>query len=293
MPAARIRRTMMITPGNRAERLAKAAALPVDAIVFDLEDGVAPPEKPAARANIAKAMPKLPFAGRERVVRINAVGTADYALDMDALPYAALDSVFVPKVETGDQLRTLARRLAAEETRIGRDQPIGIIATIETPRGLLRALEIADAHPRTTALFFGSGDYSAETGSAVTERALAMPRAMIVAAAAAAKIQAIDAAYFTDVKDAAATRADAVIAKELGFVGKLLFHPNQIAVCNEVFTPSPAEIARAKRLVAAFSEARARGHGTAVIDGEFVAIDILLMAERTLATAAKAGIDLG
>ena len=168
---------------------------------------------------------------------------------------------------------------------MARARPIDIVATIETPRGLLRALEIADASPRTSALFFGSGDYTAATGSAVTERTLAAPRAIIVAAAAAARLQAIDAAFFAAVKDADATRADAVIARELGFAGKLVFHPNQIAPANAVFSPSAAEIARAERIITAYAEATARGHGTAVVGGEFVAVDIFLMAERLLATA--------
>ncbi|NJO23050.1 MAG: hypothetical protein HC868_08970 [Sphingomonadales bacterium] len=103
-------------------------------------------------------------------------------------------------------------------------------------------------------------------------------------------LQAIDAAYFASVKDADATRTDALLAKELGFCGKLLFHPNQIAVCNEVFSPSRAEIARALRIIAAWDAAQKAGHGTAMADGQFIAVDIALMAKRTLAVAGQAGL---
>ncbi|MDX2156415.1 MAG: CoA ester lyase [Hyphomicrobiaceae bacterium] len=285
----RIRRSLLITPGDRPERIAKSAGLPADGIVLDLEDGVGPEQKPAAREAIAKALATLDFGHRERLVRVNAVGTADYAADLATLDVARLDALFVPKVESADQLRTLAAWLdAAEQRATQRAHPVEIVATIETPRGLLRALEIADATTRTTALFFGSGDYTAATGSAVTERALAVPRALVVAAAATVRIEAIDAAWFVSVKDVAATRVDAMIARELGFAGKLVFHPDQIAVANEVFTPTAAEVARAERQIAAYEAARRDGRGTAYVDGEFIAIDIAAMAERVLARSRQA-----
>ena len=275
----------MLTPGNRAERIAKAAGLPVDGVAVDLEDGVGPDQKAEARAAMVTAFRTLDFGPRERIVRINAVGTEAFEADIQALPAGLIDTVFVPKVEDGEQLRRLDEALDRAERDAGRAYPLDVIATIETPRGVLKALDIADAGRRTSALFFGSGDYSAATGQMVTERALAVPRATVVAAAAAAGLQAIDAAYFTAVKDADATRADALVARELGFDGKVIFHPNQIAPCNSVFSPAPAEVARAERIVAAHREALARGEGVAYVDGEFLAIDIVAMAERIIARA--------
>jgi citrate lyase beta subunit len=279
---------MLITPGDRPERLARAVTLPADSVVFDLEDGVGPAQKPAARACIGEALRTLDFAGRERVVRTNAATTPDFKADLAALPLDNIDAIFLPKAENPSDVRTLAAWLDNNEP--ARARPIDIVVSIETPRGLLQALAIAEASPRASALFFGSGDYAMATGSAVTERSLAVPRALIVAAASAAGLQAIDAAYFASVKDASATRADALLAKELGFCGKLLFHPNQIEVCNEVFSPSPAEIDRARKIVAAWEAAQRAGHGTAVADGQFIAVDIALMAERTLAIARQAGL---
>ncbi len=275
----------MLTPGNRAERIAKAAGLPVDGVAVDLEDGVGPDQKAEARAAMATAFQTLDFGPRERIVRINAVGTEAFEADIQALPAGLIDTVFVPKVEDGEQSRRLDEALERAERDAGRARPLDVIATIETPRGMLKALDIADAGQRTSTLFFGSGDYSAATGQMVTERALQVPRATVVAAAAAAGVQAIDAAYFTAVKDADATRADALVARELGFDGKVIFHPNQIAPCNAVFSPEPAEVARAERIVAAHREALARGERAAYVDGEFLAIDIVAMAERIIARA--------
>ncbi|MGE0769955.1 MAG: CoA ester lyase [Hyphomicrobiaceae bacterium] len=287
----RLRRSLIITPGDRPERIAKSATLDADAVVLDIEDGVGPEEKPAARKSIMEALASLDFGRRERSVRVNAVGTAEHDADLAALDVKHIDSLFVPKVESAEQLQRLAAWLdAAEQKSPRRERPVEIIATIETPRGLFNALTIAEATERTTALFFGSGDYTAATGSAVTERTLAVPRALIVAAAAAQRIEAIDAAYFVSVKDVDATREDALIARELGFSGKLVFHPGQIAVANDVFTPTAAEIERARRIIQAYAAARAEGRGTAYVNGEFIAVDIALMAERTLARARQAGL---
>lgn len=286
MPApSRLRRSLLITPGHQPDRIRKAAGLDADGIVLDIEDGVSPPDKPKARETIRQAFATLDFGLRERIVRINAVGTAEYAADLQAIELGSIDALFVPKVETADQLRDLTRFLDAAEAASPRRRPVEIIATIETPRGLLRALDIADASPRTTALFFGSGDYTAATGSAVTERSLAVPRALIAAAAAAVRIDAIDAASFVAVKDAEAAHADALIARELGFAGKLIFHPNQLAPVNAVFSPSSAELAHARNVIQAYEAARKEGRGTAVVDGTFIAIDIVLMAERVLQRA--------
>ena len=278
----RLRRSLLITPASQPQRLAKACGLPADGVVLDLEDGVGEAEKAAARRNLQEGLAALDFGWRERIVRVNAARSAHLAADLQCLDVTLIDAIFLPKAETVQDVRALADWLDDAEAQRGLARQIEIIATIETPRGLLSALAIAEASARTTALFFGSGDYTAATGAKVTERALAVPRALIVAAAACAGIEAIDAAYFTAVKDAEATRADAVVARELGFSGKLVFHPNQIAPVNDVFSPDAAEVARAERIVAAYAGAKAAGQGTAFVDGEFIALDIALMAERLL-----------
>ena len=279
---ARLRRSVMITPGHRRERLEKAATLAADSLVFDLEDGVALHRKAEARANIAAVLQEVDFGRRERGVRINAVGTADFALDLARLPWERLDAVLVPKVEGPEALRELDARLS----RLAPD--IAVIATLETPRGVLSALAIADASPNLAGLFFGPGDYTLQTGGALTRRGLEFPRATIVAAAAAVGAQAIDAPYLLGLRDVEGTRMDAEAARELGFSGKVVFHPDQIAPVNAAFTPTPAEVARARRFVAAWRAASARGEAMALVDGEFIAMDLVPRMERVIALAEEA-----
>ena len=280
MREARLRRSLLITPGNRPDRMRKAVALAADSIVFDLEDAVPPGSKQEARRMIAEAVRDVESGNRELCVRVNAIGTPDLDMDLASLPLEAIDALMIPKVERAAELADLDRRLDDLERAAGRDNPVELIVTLETPRGILQALEVADASRRASALFFGSGDYSAATGCALTAAALHGPRGTVVAAAAAAGLQAIDAAFITAVKDAEATRLDARIARELGFSGKLVFHPAQVGVVNEVFSPTPEETRWADHVISVHRDAVADGRGTAFVDGTFVAIDIVLTAER-------------
>lgn len=279
----RLRRSLMLTPGHRAERLAKAVTLAADSLAFDLEDGVPPARKAEARAVIAEALRTLDFGRRERVVRVNAIGSPDFEADLAALPLDRIDAIMVPKVESAAELQALDARLA--------DHPgLGTIVMLETPRGVLRALDIAEASRRTLALFFGPGDYTLQTGGSLTPATLAMPRAVIAAAAGAAGIQALDAPYLLGLRDAEGTRADAEIARELGFSGKVVFHPDQIAPVNAVFTPDARTVAHAERYVAAFREAAARDENVAYVDGEFIAMDLVPRMERIIAIAREAAL---
>lgn len=286
----RVRRSILITPGHIEARLAKAVTLDVDAVAFDIEDGVPPEHKESARTTIAKALTGLDFGGRERIVRVNAIGTDALEQDLAALPLDRIDTLFIPKAPNAAAVQALDALLGDAERAAGLARPLPLILTIETGEGLLNVGDIARASGRAAALFFGSGDYAAETGCRITPETMQVPRALIAAAAGMAGIQAIDAAYFLDVKDAEATRIDAARARDFGFSGKLLFHPNQIAVTNAAFTPSPAEVARAEKIIAAYEDAKRRGEGTAVVDGEFIAIDMLPPARRVLAVARHAGV---
>ncbi|ARP92269.1 hypothetical protein CAL14_19890 [Bordetella genomosp. 9] len=285
MPEPRLRRTLLMTPGNREDRLRKAATYAADALVYDLEDGVPPGQKARARECVAAVLAERASNGTERCVRINPLQSGLGAEDLAALPLDRIDSIMVPKVESADALRDIDAWLARSGADRGRQRPIELIALIETPRGVLRALDIADATPRTSALFFGSGDYTSALGAALDAATLQYPRCVIAAAAAAAGIQAIDAAFFLDVKDAQAARQDALTAKALGYAGKVVFHPNQIAAVNDAFSPTADEIARARRIVQAYEDQARRGHGTGVADGMFVAVDLVPPARRLLAIA--------
>jgi citrate lyase beta subunit len=274
----------MITPGHRPERLAKAVGLAADSLIFDLEDAVPPARKVEARAVVAQALTELSFGRRERAVRLNAIGSADFIADMAALPWARIDAVMLPKVERAEDLQQLDAALDAAAP--GRD--IAVIATLETPRGILNALQIADASPRLAAFFLGPGDYTMQTGGRITPRVLEFPRQMLVAAAGAVGAQALDAPYLADLRDVVATRHDAEAARELGFSGKVVFHPDQIAPVNDAFTPSTEEVAKAKRYIAAFQEAAAKGENLAYVDGTFIAMDLVPNMERIVALAEAA-----
>ena len=282
----RLRRSMLMTPGHRPERLHKALACGADAVVFDLEDGVPPGQKAAARAAVAAVLREVSARARagevELCVRVNALSSGLAAEDLAALPLHDIDALFVPKVESAHEVQALQALLPA-------DSPAALqfVLTLETPRGMLRALEIAEASPRTTALFFGSGDYTAATGGARTPLGLLHPRSVVAAAAAAVGAQAIDAAYFEDLRDEAATRADAQAARELGFAGKVVFHPVQVPVVNAVFAPTAEEVLHARQLLQAWDEAQARGTGTALAGGVFVAVDLVEPARRLLRRAAR------
>ena len=275
-----------MTPGNRPDRLRKAPGYGADCLVFDLEDGVPPDAKAEARACVAAVLRELEPDGRERCVRINSLASGWGAEDLANLPLALVDSIMVPKVESAAELLEVQRQLQALGCDRGRARPLELVATLETPRGILQALPIADACDRTTAIFFGSGDYTAATGATITGTTLLYPRSVVAAAAGAAGIQAIDAAFFQDVRNAEATLLDAQAARELGFAGKVVFHPGQVAAVNRVFSPTPAEIERAQRIVSAYRDASARGHGTALAGGVFVAIDLVAPAQRLLRQAA-------
>lgn len=286
MAEPKLRRSMLMTPGNRPDRMRKAAGYGADCLVFDLEDSVPPPAKPAAREMVAQAVRELRGCGAELCVRINTLASGFGADDLAGLPLDLVDSIMVPKVESAEGLLQVQAVLEALDCDHGRTHPLELVVMLETPRGILQSLEVAQACSRTTALFFGSGDYTAATGAAISPTTLLFPRSAVAAAAGAVGIQAIDAAYFADVRDAPSTRADAQDARELGFAGKVVFHPAQVAVANEVFSPTAAEVERAERLVAGYRKALAEGHGTALADGLFVAIDLVIPAERLLQRAA-------
>lgn len=281
---AAIRRSVLITPGSRPDRVRGAAALACDSVVIDLEDGVAPAAKQQARESINGLLADVDFAAKEKGVRINQPGTDECEADLVAIDFSKLDVVWVPKVESASQVESLSARLP---------KSLPLVLSIETPRGLFAAQDIAAAgalqSPRS-ALFFGSGDYCMETGAQPSAEGLRVPRALIVASAAMHDLQAIDAAYFLDPKDPTATRADAQLASEQGFDGKLLFHPTQIPVANEVFAPSAEEISRAQRLIDAFDAAQAKGQGTVVVDGAFLALDTVIPLRRTIWLAQRLGL---
>ncbi|MDO9435371.1 CoA ester lyase [Hydrogenophaga sp.] len=283
-----IRRSLLFVPASAEARVQKASSLNADAVVLDLEDGVAASAKESARRFLVERLPDLEFGDTERIVRVNRVGSADHFKDIAALPYGSFEGLLIPKVESPAQVLEVAAVLDEREAKAGLKRgTIRLLLTLETPRGMLNALAIADASDRCSALFFGAGDYSVATGCSLTPQALAWPRATIVAAAAAAGCEAIDTPYF-DVRDADGTYNDALLSRDHGFGGKGVFHPLQIEPVHRALSPTAKQVEKAHRVLAAFSEMGARGEGIAIVDGELIAIDLLPQMERVIRRDAQA-----
>ncbi len=252
----------------------KATGLDCDGVILDLEDGVSPSRKADARSAIFDIL-GLPFGPRERLLRINALTSPWGEDDLAALRKASTlpDTVVLPKVNAPEDVLTVARAL--EDTRVD------LLPHIETARGLLAAAAIATCHPRVSGLFFGAGDYLAETGGQRTPQTLLHPRSVVVTAAAAARVDALDTPYFR-LGDLAGLESDAMSAAELGFAGKAAIHPEQLPVLNRIFAPPPERVEWAERVIATAEQARV---GVFVVDGEMADAMTVRIAQRVLAVA--------
>ncbi|MCH8848038.1 MAG: CoA ester lyase [Chloroflexi bacterium] len=290
-----VKRTWMFVPGHAQRFIDKAMSLRCDVTMLDLEDGVTPAEKPAARELIAEALgrPKEP-GGPARFVRINAVGGEHAEADLRAAVRPGLEGLVLPKVESAEEVQTITAYLDGREAEVGLERgSVALVAAIETPRGLFNALAIADSSPRLVALMFGAEDYGWELGlPALREEEAAElihARSTIVAAARAAHVQPIDAVW-PDLGDEEGLRRDIGKARRLGFSGKALFHPSQIDAINAAFAPTPEEIDYAERLTGAFDEAFARGEGSIAFEGRLVDRPIAERARATLRLADGLGL---
>ncbi len=288
---ARPLRSWMFVPGNRQRFLDKIYELetPPDAVFLDLEDGVIPEEKPVARELVAEVLRRA-APGPLRTVRVNAVGTDWFRQDLEWILVPGLEGLCLPKVETAAEVQAAADALASFDP----DGAVGIVAAIESAAGLLRAPEIAAAHPRVLALMFGAEDYALDIGLGTKRegeaRELLFARSAVVVAAAAARVLSIDG-VFPDLEDTEGLLADIIQARRLGFDAKSTFNPRQVALINERFSPTPDELAYARRVARAFEEAVARGDASVAVGGQLVDRPIVLRAQRLLETAARLGID--
>ena len=285
MAGARMR-SLMFVPAHRRRMVERALGLAafaptaLDAAILDLEDGVPLGEKDAARTGVRDVLASAPGQGTTRLVRVNPPDTALFDADARALAGLSCDGVVVPKVASPAELDLVRRRMG----------DVALIASIESARGLLAAPAIANA-PGVVALLFGAEDYALDLGlpaqRAGEAAELTHARASVVVAAVAAGRVAIDGIW-PDLSDTAGLREDALRARRLGFVGKSLIHPSQIETINETFSPSPAEIAHARRVVAAFDDATKNGKAAVALDGQLVDPPIVERARRTLELAERA-----
>ena len=265
----------------------KAAAIPADLLLLNLEDGVAVTRKEEARSNVALALKTLDFGRRELVVRINALGSETGMLDMAAVIPSRPDGICLPKMESVDQIRAADAAILELEARHG--LPSGSVrphAMIESAAGVLCARELAASSPRMASLIFGSADYVQDVrclpGEDRCELMLALQ--MIVAGARAAAIDAIDAPCF-DLKNPDLLRREAVQARRLGFDGKSALHPAQIDTLNGVFDVTPEEKAWAESVIAALTDAETRGRALTTLEGHLIDNPHRGTAERILRRA--------
>lgn len=287
----RARRALLYIPGDDLRKIRKATTLAVDCVCLDMEDGVALSRKDAARATIPDALAGLDFGRAERLVRINPAGSGLAADDLAAALLARPDGVVIPKVEDAETIRwASAASAAAEQANGWPAQGIGLVAMVETARGIVNLREIASADPRLQALIFGAEDLAGDIGALRTPAAWEVfyARSAVVTHATACGLQAIDMVYI-DYRDAAGLAREAAFGAQLGYAGKQVIHPDQIAPVQEAFTPDDAAIARAQRIINAMREHQEGGRGAFALDGQMIDMPLVKAAERVLARARAAG----
>jgi citrate lyase subunit beta/citryl-CoA lyase len=284
--APRPRRSVLYTPAANPKALAKARSLAADAIVIDLEDSVAPDQKPAARALAVEAIKAGGFGGREVVLRVNGARTPWGSEDLAAAIAAAPDAILLPKVDGPGEIMAAARALRDA----GAPERVRLWAMMETPIAILASGAIAanalDPASRLDALVMGLNDLAKETRARLTP---GRPSALVwlslcVAAARAHGCDIVDGVY-NDFNDPIGFKAECEQGRDLGFEGKTLIHPSQIDICNAAFAPTSAEVAEARAIVAAFALPENAGRGVIQLDGKMVERLHAEMARHTLAVA--------
>jgi len=280
----------------------KSLGAAVDAIMMDIEDGVAPAEKDTARQQIAASLDQVAArvkAGEKvrtptRYVRINAVGHERSRDDLAAVVRQGLEGLVIPKTETPEQIKSVEQVLDRREAEVGLEKgSVRMLAALESPKGLFNAYAIATASPRVIGLLFGAEDFSRELSLPLRRegeaRDLIYARSSLVTAAACAHVQSVDGVW-PDLQDTEGLRTFALQSRRLGFSGMSLIHPGQIEIVNGAFTPTADEIDYARRVLKAFDEARARGEGAVAFGGQLLDLPIVDRARQTIELAESLGV---
>jgi citrate lyase subunit beta/citryl-CoA lyase len=283
--SVRPRRSVLYMPGSNVRALEKARELPVDGVILDLEDAVAPEAKGTARDLIKKTLQKGGFGDREVLVRINGLDTRWWVDDLHLVADCRPDAVLVPKISDPHQLQALAARIVD----MGTDPHIRVWAMMETPLAMLNVAAIAaaahDSETRLSGFVMGTNDLAKDTRARIVPgREPMLPwLSNCVAAARAFGLDILDGVY-NDLGDAEGFAAECRQARDLGFDGKTLIHPAQIEACNEAFSPAPEEVAAARKIIAAFDLPENAGKGVIQIEGRMV--------ERLHADMARCTVDI-
>jgi citrate lyase subunit beta/citryl-CoA lyase len=269
-------------PGSNPRALDKGRSLPCDGIILDLEDAVSPDAKEQARKNVLEAVAQGGYGKRELLLRVNGLATPWGQADVAAAATSGVHGVLVPKVESADMVRQVAAILDDR----GAPADLAIWCMMETPRGILRAEEIADASPRLGGLVMGTSDLAKDLHAAHTAMRLPMVTSLglCLLAARAAGLAILDGVYL-DLNDDEGFAASCTQGAELGFDGKTLIHPKTIEAANRAFAPSEAEVAFSKKIIAAHAEAAKEGKGVVVVDGKLIENLHVANARRLVALA--------
>ena len=280
-------RTLLFVPGNQERRIDKARSIPADVLILDLEDSVPPAEKNSARVMVSSSIDGLTLSGREIFVRVNALSTDHTTADIKAIVSPGLSGICLPKSESADDiLKADALITDAEREAKLTAGSIGLLTLVETPKGIINAYEIAGASPRVLGIAFGPEDYALEMGIKRTREGTEIyyPRVVIAVACHAAGILAIDGVY-TDIRDDEGLIQETKLARQMGFHGKLLIHPNQVSPVSQIFSPTEEEIAYAQGVVEAFEAALVKGQASTSFEGKMIDAPVAERARKLLALA--------
>ena len=282
----RPRRSVLYMPGSNLRALEKAKTLPADGLILDLEDAVAPDAKETARTQVAQAVKAGGFGKRELFIRVNGIDTPWFSADIEAAVHAAPDAILVPKIATPQQLDLIGQRLLDMRA----DKRIRIWAMIETPLAIFNAVALAaqarDSEDRLGGLVMGTNDLAKETRARIVPGRTPMLGwlSTCVLAARTYGINILDGVY-NNLGDADGFARECAEARDLGFDGKTLIHPNQIEPCNAAFSPTPDEVTQARAIIAAFALPENKGKGVVQVGGRMVELLHAEMAQRTVAVA--------
>jgi citrate lyase subunit beta / citryl-CoA lyase len=287
----RPRRSVLFMPGSNPRALEKAKTLPADALIFDLEDAVAPDAKETARQMVCDTIRAGGYGKRELIVRVNGLATPWGSADLATIATCGADAILLPKVESSEAVRQALNLLTAH----GAPEHLAIWCMLETPRGVLRAQDIA-ASPRVAALVMGTSDLTKELRARHTRERLPLLPSLgwCVLVGRAHDLAVLDGVHL-DLNDGEGLEYACRQAADMGFDGKTLIHPKTIATANRMFAPSPDDIASARKIIAAHAEATAQGIGVVVVDGRLIenlhveeACRVVSLAEAIAALEGKA-----
>ena len=287
-----MRRSMLFLPGNNPNMLINGNCLGSDAIIFDLEDAVAPAEKDAARILVRNTMRYLDFRGCETIVRINSIDTPYWQLDLDTVLPCQPNLILLPKTGSAADVLAADAYMTALEEKLGlAPNTVGLMPLIETAMGVENAFSIASSTKRVKALFLGAEDLTADLQCKRTKegREIEYARTRLVVAARAAGVDVYDTP-FTDVNDDEGIWTDARLAKALGFTGKASISPRHVEVINAVFSPTEKEIDYAYEVLDAIETAKRQGKGAIALHGKMIDAPIVARAQRTIDMAKALGL---